>query len=73
VVAVDSSDKAIDRARENLLLNENLDSSKAQFIESDAESFMQAAISRGESYDVIVLDPPKLAPNADALAKAKKK
>ncbi len=35
--------------------------------------YMRAAIARGEQYDMVVLDPPKLAPDRNSLGRAKSK
>jgi len=70
VVAVDSSDAALRVAARNAELNNVQD--KINFVRADAFDFMQEAIDRGESgtYDVVVLDPPKFAPNKQSLTKA---
>ncbi len=43
------------------------------FVELDAEKYMSEALSRKEEYDIVICDPPKLAPNAKSLPKAKRK
>lgn len=70
VTAVDSSEAAITVARRNAELNSVQD--KIEFVRADAFDFMQDAIDAGGagSYDVVVLDPPKFAPNKQALKKA---
>ena len=70
VVAVDSSESALDMARKNAELNGVQD--KVNFVRADAFDFMQAEIDAGRagSYDVVVLDPPKFAPTKPALKKA---
>ena len=52
---------ALELAKENILLN-NLDSRKISFSREDATEFMKDASSRHESWDLVILDPPKLAP-----------
>ena len=70
VTAVDSSEAALTVAKRNAELNSVQD--KIEFVRADAFDFMQDAIDAGGagSYDVIVLDPPKFAPNKQALKKA---
>lgn len=64
VTAVDSSVAAIELACENAKINsiENID-----FIAADARNFL----SQAGNYDIVVLDPPKLIPSKQDLAKAK--
>lgn len=38
-------------------------SDRAAFFRDDAGAFMAAAAERGDAWDVVVLDPPKLAPS----------
>ncbi len=64
VTAVDSSGDAIHLAKKNASLNQ-LDS--IEFIEADARDYLASA---GE-YDLIILDPPKLAPSKKHLQQAK--
>lgn len=64
---------AIDAARTNLSLNPELDSDKATFVEFDAVEYLQKSVEEGSSYDLIILDPPKFAPNAKSLLKATQK
>ena len=58
---VDTSLPAVELARENVVLN-NLDPEKITFLREDATVFMKGALSKNESWDVIIVDPPKLAP-----------
>jgi len=71
VMGVDSSASALALARENAALN-GVSPSVCDFVEADVLEFMQARLAEGGagSYDIVVLDPPKLAPNRDALARA---
>jgi len=69
---VDSSPIAIEAARKNAELN-GLDSSQIQFIREDITQFMKAAALNRSEYDVIVLDPPKLAPSVGDLERASRK
>lgn len=73
VIGVDSSKMAIETANKNVALNPKLDECKSAFIESDAVDYMKKCAASGQRFDVIILDPPKLAPNAKALEKATKK
>lgn len=58
---VDTSLPALELARENIILN-NLDPGKIAFLREDATEFMKGALSRKELWDIVILDPPKLAP-----------
>ncbi|KAG9453185.1 hypothetical protein H6P81_006089 [Aristolochia fimbriata] len=69
VVGIDSSLSAIELARENVLLN-NLDPEKVSFSREDATEFMKGAASRLEMWDLVILDPPKLAPRRKVLQSA---
>jgi 23S rRNA G2069 N7-methylase RlmK/C1962 C5-methylase RlmI len=70
-VGVDSSAAAIQVAQENARLNQCQD--KTTFIQSDIADYMQQAAQRNLSFDVVVLDPPKLAPTESTLDKAARK
>lgn len=61
VEGVDTSLPALKLANENILLN-GLDLQKISFVRKDAAEFMKDAISRDDSWDIVILDPPKLAP-----------
>ncbi|KAM5586887.1 hypothetical protein ABKV19_005693 [Rosa sericea] len=61
VTGVDSSLGAIKLAKENIALN-NMDPGIISFVKEDASEFMKGALSRNESFDIVILDPPKLAP-----------
>jgi len=69
---VDSSQDAVDAAIENASLN-GLDAKKISFVRDEIATFMKTAIEDEEEYDVIVLDPPKLAPSLSSLDKASRK
>ncbi|CAJ1351502.1 unnamed protein product [Effrenium voratum] len=72
VTAVDSSADALKVAARNAELNEL---SGLCLEQSDVASFLQAAVAEKQEYNVVILDPPKLAPSrrAAALAKAERK
>jgi 23S rRNA G2069 N7-methylase RlmK/C1962 C5-methylase RlmI len=71
-MGVDSSPIAISAARENAELNDIQDD-RIQFIQDDIEQFMKKAADGGQEYDVIVLDPPKLAPSLNGIERAARK
>lgn len=59
---VDTSLPALELANENIILN-GLDPQKISFVKKDATEFMKNAILRNDSWDIVILDPPKLAPS----------
>lgn len=59
---IDASLPALELAKENIVLN-NLDPGRISFSREDATKFMKGALSRNESWDIVILDPPKLAPS----------
>jgi 23S rRNA (cytosine1962-C5)-methyltransferase len=63
VTAVESSAAALDVARENLAAN-TFDTSRAEFVQADVFSHLRSMRDRGDTFDLIVLDPPKFAPTA---------
>ena len=67
VTAIDSSGPALAVARENARLN-NLPG--AEWIEGDVFQMLRKCRDAGKRYDIIVLDPPKLAPTAAHAEKA---
>ncbi|XP_057986107.1 uncharacterized protein LOC110654093 isoform X2 [Hevea brasiliensis] len=69
VVGVDTSLPALELARENIILN-HLDPGKISFLREDATEFMKAALARNEYWDLVILDPPKLAPRRKVLQSA---
>ena len=64
VTALDSSAPAIEQAQNNAQLN---GLTNIEFIEADAREYLVHA----GNYDIVVLDPPKLAPSQQHLQKAK--
>lgn len=69
---VDSSQDAVDAATANAQLNE-LEDKDISFVKDDISTFMKIAIQANDEYDVVVLDPPKLAPSLSLLDKASRK
>lgn len=68
VLAVDASDLAIEQARENARLNgvEN----RVSFLCSDVFALLPELISKGEQYDVVVLDPPAFTKSRNSIKAA---
>lgn len=69
VISVDTSQAALDVARQNVELN-GLDVSKAQFVRDDVFKLLRNYRDSGEKFDVIVMDPPKFVENKNQLAGA---
>jgi len=69
VVSVDSSAPALQRARDNMALN-GLDAARHQTVDADVNAFLRQQLHSGESFDAIVLDPPKFAPTASHAERA---
>jgi len=63
VTSIDSSAVALDKARDNLVLN-RLDLARADFLDADVNASLRQFHQEGHSFDAIVLDPPKFAPTA---------
>ena len=69
VVGVDSSGPAIAMARVNADLN---GCTTARFEEANIADWLAEAAAAGERFDVVILDPPKLAKSQNALNRAMK-
>ena len=69
VLSIDSSQDANDLALENIRLN-GLDEGKARFITGDVFKELRALRDSSQSFDLIVLDPPKFAATASQADKA---
>jgi len=69
VISVDSSALAIETLNKNITLN-NLDAAKHQAIKADVNQQLRKLREEGQTFDVIVLDPPKYAPSRSALDRA---
>lgn len=61
---VDSSAPAVELAAANAAANGL--GGRCAFFRDDVAAFMRAALERGDAWDVVVLDPPKLAPSRRA-------
>lgn len=64
VLSIDSSQPALERAAANLALNPGLDAARAQWRCANVFDELRKLKSAGETFDLIVLDPPKFAPSA---------
>ncbi|GMH46976.1 hypothetical protein TrRE_jg453, partial [Triparma retinervis] len=65
---VDSSARAVAQAEGNALANGV--EGKCTFVKEDVAKFMRRKGEEGERWDVVVLDPPKLAPTVKGLSRA---
>ena len=63
VLGVDSSAAALERARHHVQLN-GFDPARAEFVDADVNALLRERLKAGDSFDAIVLDPPKFAPSA---------
>ncbi len=70
VTGVDSSQAAIDLAQRNATLN---GLNTCTFVKQDASKFMDESIGQERQWDIVILDPPKLAPTRKSLASARRK
>ena len=66
---VDTSAPALDLARRNAEAN-GLGEDLCTFQQADVMDVMKMALAERRQYDVVVLDPPKLAPNRKSLQRA---
>jgi 23S rRNA (cytosine1962-C5)-methyltransferase len=62
VLSIDSSAEALNLARQALGVNSSLPAQRAQWLEADVFQQLRALRDQGQSFDLIVLDPPKFAP-----------
>ncbi len=69
VISVDTSEEALAIARQNVTLNQQ-DPSRAQFVRDDVFKLLRRYREQGETFDVIVMDPPKFVENKNQLAGA---
>ena len=74
ITSIDSSGPAIERAKANVALN-GFDVAYTTFMDADVNASLRQFDAAGQSFDAIVLDPPKFAPtaaHADRAARAYK-
>ncbi len=71
VTSVDIAGKAHATAMRNVKLA-GLDPSRFTFVTADCFTWLEGARKRGEKYDLVICDPPSMAPSEKALAKATK-
>jgi 23S rRNA (cytosine1962-C5)-methyltransferase len=63
VISVDSSAPALARASAHVTLN-GFDASRHEARDADVNQMLRDAVKAGQTFDAIVLDPPKFAPTA---------
>ena len=68
VVAVDASDLAIEQAQENARLNGVED--RVSFLCRDVFALLPELLSRGEQFDVVILDPPAFTKSRNSIKAA---
>ena len=69
VISVDSSAPALERATAHVRLN-GFDAARHQALDADVNQVLRARLQAGETFDAIVLDPPKFAPTASHAERA---
>lgn len=69
VISVDTSQAALDIAKQNVELNK-LHLSKAEFVRDDVFQLLRNYRAQGEKFDLIIMDPPKFVENKNQLASA---
>jgi 23S rRNA (cytosine1962-C5)-methyltransferase len=68
-VNVDSSAPALELARRNYTLNGH-DPATHGFVDSDVTRYLQSAVDSGETFEIVILDPPAFAKSLSAKEKA---
>jgi len=63
VTSIDSSALALEGARANLALN-GFEAAAHTFLDADVNASLRLFLEQGQTFDAIVLDPPKFAPTA---------
>ena len=63
VTSIDSSGPAIERAKSNVALN-GFDAARTTMMDADVNASLRQFYKDGQTFDAIVLDPPKFAPSA---------
>jgi 23S rRNA (cytosine1962-C5)-methyltransferase len=74
ITSIDSSGPAIERAKANVALN-GFSAEHTTFMDADVNASLRQFVEAGQTFDAIVLDPPKFAPtaaHADRAARAYK-
>jgi 23S rRNA (cytosine1962-C5)-methyltransferase len=66
---VDLDETAVELARENA----NLNQTRVDFVYADAFTYLRQMLANGRLFDVVILDPPKLATYRDELDEALRK
>ena len=69
VLSIDSSEDALDFAKENIALNQ-LPADLCEWIVGDVFEELRLLRDRGQQFDLVILDPPKFAPTASQAQKA---
>ncbi|KHJ37882.1 ribosomal RNA large subunit methyltransferase I [Pedobacter glucosidilyticus] len=69
VTAVDSSALAVETLKKNIQLNQ-FDEGKVIAVQSDVNKYLRILKEEGQTFDVVVLDPPKYAPSRSSLDRA---
>lgn len=69
ITSIDSSGPAIERAKANVALN-GIDASHTTFMDADVNASLRAFREAGQTFDAIILDPPKFAPSAQHAERA---
>jgi 23S rRNA (cytosine1962-C5)-methyltransferase len=70
VLSIDSSEPALAQARANLAANPGLAAGRAEWRGADVFEQLRRLREANETFDLIVLDPPKFAPSANMAARA---
>lgn len=68
VVGIDSSEPALELARVNAEINGVAD--RTEFLKADAFRFLEESAAKGEMFDTVILDPPKMTRRRSGLAGA---
>jgi 23S rRNA (cytosine1962-C5)-methyltransferase len=71
VTSIDLAPKAIEAAKENWILNK-LDPQNHQALCADIFEWLKEQINKKEKWDLIIVDPPSMAPNEKSKIEAKK-
>ena len=69
VLSIDSSGPSLTMAARNLKLN-SLDATRAEWLEADVFQALRKLRDQAQTFDLVILDPPKFAPTAHHAEKA---